>query len=121
MAAIQPGVELPGKVTRLMDFGAFVDIGGGVEGLVHISKLSWDRIGHPKEVLEAGQDIQVKVEKVNAKTGKIALSHRDTIEHPWHNIDSKYAVGSTVQGKVTRLAQFGAFVRLEPGLSLIHI
>ncbi|MEC7718488.1 MAG: S1 RNA-binding domain-containing protein [Planctomycetota bacterium] len=122
MAAIQPGVELPGKVTRLMDFGAFVDIGGGVEGLVHISKLSWDRIGHPKEVLEAGQDIQVKVEKVNAKTGKIALSHRDTIEHPWHNIDSKYAVGSTVQGKVTRLAQFGAFVRLEPGVEgLIHI
>ena len=122
MAAIQPGVELPGKVTRLMDFGAFVDIGGGVEGLVHISKLSWDRIGHPKEVLEAGQDIQVKVEKVNAKTGKISLSHRDTIEHPWHNIDTKYAVGSTVQGKVTRLAQFGAFVRLEPGVEgLIHI
>lgn len=122
MASIQPGAELPGKVTRLMDFGAFVDVGGGVEGLVHISKLSWDRIGHPKEVLEAGQDIQVKVEKVNPETGKISLSYRDTIEHPWHNIDTKYAVGTTVKGKVSRLAQFGAFVRLEPGVEgLIHI
>jgi small subunit ribosomal protein S1 len=122
MASIQPGVELPGKVTRLMDFGAFVDVGGGVEGLVHISKLSWDRIGHPKEVLQVGQDIQVKVEKANPETGKISLSYRDTIEHPWHNIETKYAVGSTVQGKVSRLAQFGAFVRLEPGVEgLIHI
>ena len=122
MKSIEVGAELDGKVTRLMDFGAFVDIGGSVEGLVHISKISWDRIGHPKEVLQPGQDIKVKVEKVSTESGKISLSYRDTIEHPWHNIDAKYPVGSTVNGKVSRIAQFGAFVKLEPGIEgLIHI
>ncbi|MCA9106511.1 MAG: S1 RNA-binding domain-containing protein [Planctomycetales bacterium] len=122
LATLEVGSIVNGKVTRLMDFGAFVDIGGGVEGLVHISKLSWDRIEHPKEVLEPGQQLQVKIEKIGVDSGKISLSYRDTTEHPWQGIEDRFPVGATVKGSVTRIAQFGAFVRLEPGVEgLVHI
>jgi len=122
LESIEIGSTVPGKVTRLMEFGAFVDIGGGVEGLVHISKMSWDRIEHPKEVFETGQQIQVKIDKVNPDNGKISLSYRDTIVHPWEGIEDRYPVGAVVKGRVSRIAQFGAFVKLEPGVEgLIHI
>jgi len=121
LASLEPGLNCEGRVTKLMDFGAFVDI-GGIEGLVHISKLSWDRVGHPREVLEVGETISVKIEKVNQQTGKISLSYRDTQEHPWKRVDEKYPEGSTVTGTVSKLAQFGAFVKLEPGVEgLVHI
>lgn len=122
LAKLEIGSTVPGKVTRLMDFGAFVDIGGGVEGLVHVSKLSWDRISHPQEVLKVGQEVQVKIDRIAEETGKISLSHRDTFEHPWNKIEDRFPVGSVVKGKVSRIAQFGAFVRLEPGIEgLVHI
>ncbi len=121
MQTLAAGQTLDGVVTKLMDFGAFVDI-GGVEGLVHVSKMAWERVGHPSEVLEPGQKISVKVEKVNPETGKISLSYRDTQENPWTNIDQKYPAGAVVDGTVSRLAQFGAFVKLEPGVEgLVHI
>ncbi len=121
LASLKVGQTLEGVVTRLMDFGAFVDI-GGAEGLVHVSKLSWERVDHPREVLEPGQKIQVKVEKLSPGSGKIGLSLRDTGENPWTRIEEKFPVGSVVDGTVTRLAQFGAFVRLESGIEgLIHI
>lgn len=121
MATLEVGQLHDGTVTKIMDFGAFVDI-GGIEGLVHVSKLSWDRVTHPKDVLKEGESIKVKVEKIQADTGKISLSHRDTMDHPWDGIESKYPVNSTVSGKVSRIADFGAFVRLEPGIEgLIHI
>ncbi len=121
MATLEPGAELEGIVTRLADFGAFVDI-GGVEGLVHISKLSWNRVEHPREVVAVGQRIKVKVEKVEHDTGRISLSHRDTTEHPWENIAGRFPVNSSVKGTVTRIAQFGAFVRIDHGIEgLIHI
>lgn len=121
MATLEPGAELEGIVTRLADFGAFVDI-GGVEGLVHISKLSWNRVQHPKEVVAVGQRIKVKVDKVEPDTGRIGLSHRDTTEHPWENIAARFPVNSSVKGTVTRIAQFGAFVRIDHGIEgLIHI
>jgi len=121
MKSLEVGNVYDGTVTKLMDFGVFVDI-GGVEGLVHISKLAWDRVQHPRDMLEEGQKIKVKIDKVNPETGKISLSHRDTLEHPWDNIDTKYPVGATVKGTVSRLANFGAFVKLESGIEgLIHI
>jgi ribosomal protein S1 len=121
LKSIQVGETRQGTVTKLMDFGALVDI-GGIEGLVHISKMSWDRVQHPKEILEEGQSIKVKVEKVTEGSGRISLSYRDTLEHPWDNIEKKYPVNSIVKGKVSRIAQFGAFVKLEPGIEgLIHI
>lgn len=121
MKSLSVGDMLDGVVTRIMDFGAFVDI-GGVEGLVHVSKLSWDRVTHPKEILTQGQRIRVKVEKIAEDTGKIGLSFRDTQVNPWKEVVQKYPVGSVVEGTVTRLAQFGAFVKLEPGIEgLVHI
>lgn len=110
-----------GVVRRIQDFGAFVDL-GGVDGLVHISKLSWDRVNHPSDVLQEGQKIQVRVEKIDQTTGKIALSYRDTTTHPWETVEDKYFTGTTVSGTVSRLAKFGAFVRLEAGIEgLVHI
>jgi small subunit ribosomal protein S1 len=121
LKTLQPGDLMDGVVTRLMDFGAFVDI-GGVEGLVHVSKLSWERVNHPREILQPGQRVRVKVEKIAEDTGKIGLSMRDTVESPWASVDQKYPAGSTVSGTVTRIAQFGAFVKLEPGIEgLVHI
>ena len=121
LQSIQEGEMREGVVSRIQDFGAFVDL-GGIDGLVHVSRLSWDRVNHPSDVLSEGQQIRVRVEKVDRQTGKIGLSYRDTMENPWTNIDAKYQVGSVVSGTVTRLADFGAFVRLESGVEgLIHV
>jgi small subunit ribosomal protein S1 len=121
LESLAAGDTREGVVTKLMDFGAFVDI-GGMEGLVHISKLSWDRVTHPNEVLKAGEKIKVKVEKVDQASGKISLSYRDTLQDPWDNIEQKYPVNSVARGTVSRIAQFGAFVKLEPGIEgLVHI
>jgi len=121
MDELEVGQLREGVVRRIQDFGAFVDL-GGVDGLVHISRLSWDRVNHPSDVLEEGQRIEVKVEKIDPDTGKIGLSYRDTTVHPWDGIDAKYSTGMTASGKVTRIAKFGAFVRLEAGIEgLIHI
>ena len=121
LASLEVGSEHDGTVTKLMDFGAFVDI-GGIEGLVHISKLSWDRVAHPSEVLEEGQKIKVIVDKIDADSGKIGLSYRDTMDDPWKEIETRYPVNAIVPGTVTRVANFGAFVKLEPGVEgLVHI
>ena len=84
--------------------------------------MSWDRIGHPSEVLQVGQAVKVRVEKVNAETGKISLVYRDMGANPWADVTTKYGIGSRVKGTVSKLMQFGAFVKLEPGVEgLIHI
>ena len=118
---LQVGDVREGTVTSVRDFGAFVDI-GGLDGLVHISQLSWDHIAHPSEVLQAGQKIRVKVEKINQQTGKIGLNYRDLLDHPWTNVEQRFPVDSLVKGVVTRTAKFGAFVKLAPGVEgLVHI
>ncbi len=118
---IEPGQTREGVVRSIRDFGAFVDL-GGVDGLIHISQLSWDRVNDPREVLEEGQRVQVRVEKVDRQTGKISLSYRNLQEHPWHSAPERFPVGSTVRGVVSRIAKFGAFVKLAPGVEgLIHI
>ncbi len=119
--SLQPGQVREGVVRSVRDFGAFVDL-GGVDGLIHVSKLSWDRIGHPQEVVEEGQRVKVKVEKVDPVTGRISLSYRDLMEQPWAKALEKYPVNSVVTGTVTRLTDFGAFVRLDAGIEgLVHI
>ena len=121
LAELAPGQVREGVVRSLQDFGAFVDL-GGIDGLLHVSQLSWERVGHPKDVLQVGQKIKVRVEKVNQESGKISLGYRDLGENPWNNVASKYAVGARIKGTVTKLMQFGAFVKLEPGVEgLIHI
>ncbi|MEK6249007.1 MAG: S1 RNA-binding domain-containing protein, partial [Planctomycetales bacterium] len=110
-----------GIVTRIQPFGAFVDL-GGIDGLLHISQLSWDRIKHPSEVVEEGQKIKVKIAKIATDTGKIGLAYRDTFENPWATVQDRYQSKLRVTGTVTRLMDFGAFVRLEAGIEgLIHV
>ncbi len=118
---LEPGDVLEGTVRTIKEFGAFVDL-GGCEGLIHISKLSWDRIQHPSEVLEEGQKVKVTIETIDKQTGKIGLSYRDLIANPWDTVEADYPVGEVVSGTVTRVANFGAFVRLGAGIEgLIHI
>ncbi|MCA9234136.1 MAG: S1 RNA-binding domain-containing protein [Planctomycetales bacterium] len=118
---IAAGQIRDGVVRSLQDFGAFVDL-GGADGLIHVSQLSWERVGHPSEVLQVGQEVKVRVEKVNKETGKIGLSYREVGENPWAKVPEKFPVGTTVKGTVTKIMQFGAFVKLAPGVEgLIHI
>jgi len=118
---LQVGDVREGTVMSVREFGAFGDI-GGLEGLGHISQLSWERITHPSEVLQVGQKIRVKVEKINQQTGKIGLNYRDLLDHPWTNIELRFPIDSIVKGLVTRTAKFGAFVKLAPGVEgLVHI
>lgn len=120
-ASIEAGVKATGKVSRLTDFGAFVDL-GGVDGLIHISEMSWGRITNPKEVLKEGQAVEVLILDVDKEKGKISLSLKDNNMNPWNLAVEKYAVGTIVEGKVVRMVPFGAFVELEPGVDgLVHI
>jgi small subunit ribosomal protein S1 len=122
LETLEVGATLDGIVRSVRDFGAFVDIGSGVEGLVHVSQLSWERVANPADVLQPGQKVRVVVKKIDHQTGKIGLSARDLVESPWKRAGEKYHVGATVRGVVSRLAQFGAFVKLEPGVEgLVHV
>ncbi len=121
MGELAVGQLREGVVRSLKDFGAFVDL-GGIDGLIHISQLSWDRVNHPSEVLEVGQKVKVRIDKFDKETGKLSLSYREVGANPWQNAASKYIVGARVTGKVSRLMDFGAFVKLEPGVEgLVHI
>ena len=122
LESLQPGEVRTGVVRKIMDFGAFVDLGSGVDGLVHISQLGWARVAHPGEVVREGQEVEVKVLKVDPASGKISLSLRELQESPWAQAGRKYPPQSVVRGKVSKLMEFGAFVELEPGVEgLVHI
>ncbi len=110
-----------GKVMRFTDYGAFVDI-GGIDGLLHISEISWGKLKHPQEVLSIGEVITVKILSMNEEKGKISLGLKQTQPEPWSVIDEKYAVGQEVNGKIVQIKEYGCFVELEPGLDgLVHI
>lgn len=118
---LQEGEIRTGRVSSLADFGAFVNI-GGADGLVHLSEISWDRVQHPSEVLEVGQEVRVKVISVDRERKRIGLSLRALQEDPWRKKVEKFKVGQLVEGVITRLTKFGAFARLEGDVEgLIHI
>jgi small subunit ribosomal protein S1 len=125
-AKVVPGAVLPGTVTSLQAYGAFVDL-GGVEGMVHISELAFERVRHPSDLLSVGQQVEVAVLRVDQTDNpkhpeKIALSLRALAKNPWTDADRQYPVGTTVKGRVTRVQPFGAFVELAPGLEgMVHI
>jgi len=118
---LKVGTTIPGIVKRLTKFGAFIDI-GGIDGLIHISELSWDHVTHPSEVLKVDDKVEVSVLEVSPKKERISLSLRKTMPDPWHNTIDGLESGQVINGKVTRLTDFGAFVELFPGVEgLAHI
>ncbi len=118
---LEVGKTYTGRVTSLADFGAFVNV-NGADGLVHLSELSWDRVQHPREVLEVGQEVKVKVINVDREKKRIGLSLRALADDPWKTRVQKFSVGQLVEGVITRLTKFGAFARLEGDIEgLIHI
>ncbi|MFC1517110.1 30S ribosomal protein S1 [Candidatus Margulisiibacteriota bacterium] len=121
LQSIEPGQVRKGTVTNIKPFGAFVDL-GGIEGLIHISEMSWGRISSPEEIVQTGQTLDVFVLGVDDESGKISLGLRQLQPDPWVNVEERYTIGEKVRGKITRLVKFGAFIELEKGLEgLIHI
>ena len=119
--SFEKGSVVKGTVKRLTDFGAFVDV-GGVDGLLHITDISWARINHPKDVLSENQEIEVKILNVDPDKKKISLGYKQLQPKPWDLAPEKYHAGDVVEGKVVRMAPFGAFVELEPTIDgLVHI
>ena len=121
LQTLQKGQVRPGVVSSIVNFGAFVDL-GGVDGLVHVSELSWKHIDHPNEVVEVGQEVTVEVLDVDMERERVSLSLKATQEDPWQTFARTHAIGQVVPGKVTKLVPFGAFVRVEDGIEgLVHI
>ncbi len=121
LAKLQKGQILPGVVSSIVDFGAFVDL-GGIDGLVHISELSWSHVNHPSEVVQVGDKVEVMVLDVDLSRERISLGLKQTQEDPWKQLVKNFPVGSLVEGKVTKLVPFGAFVEIGDGVEgLVHI
>src|SRR5579863_5285905 len=119
--AMKEGDVLTGKVRTLMSYGAFIDI-GGVDGLLHVSDMAWTRVNKPDDVVSVGQDLQVKILKIDPDTKKISLGLKQLQPEPWETAPGRYQIGQRIRGRVTRVAEFGAFVELEPGVEgLVHI
>ncbi|MBR3316790.1 MAG: 30S ribosomal protein S1 [Atopobiaceae bacterium] len=121
LSKLRKGMRLKGTVSSIVDFGAFVDL-GGIDGLVHISELSWNHVNHPSEVVKVGQEVEVEVLDVDLNRERISLGLKQTTEDPWRTLVKKYPVGVIVEGSVTKLVSFGAFVDLGDGVEgLVHI
>ena len=115
------GERRTGTVKNLTDFGAFIDL-GGIDGLLHIGDISWGRIGHPSDVLNVGQQLDILVLSVDRQAGKVSLGLKQLLPSPWQHADAKYPVGTRIKGKVVNLVPYGAFVEVEPGIEgLVHI
>ena len=121
LSKLKVGMRLKGTVSSIVDFGAFVDL-GGIDGLVHISELSWNHVNHPSEVVKVGQEVEVQVLDVDLNRERISLGLKQTTEDPWRSLVKKYPVDAIVEGTVTKLVTFGAFVDLGDGVEgLVHI
>ncbi len=121
MAEIEVGQVRKGVVKNLADFGAFIDL-GGIDGLLHITDMSWDRVGHPSEMLNVDQEVEIRILNVDKEKEKIALGIKQLQENPWENLEERFPVGSKVRGEVVNIMNYGAFVKLEPGVEgLVHI
>lgn len=115
------GTTIKGTVVNLVDFGAFVDL-DGVDGLIHISELDWRRVDHPSEVLELGEEVEVEITNVDVERERVSLSHKNLLPNPWETIEEGYSPGDLVEGEITNVRNFGAFVMLPEGVEgLIHV
>jgi small subunit ribosomal protein S1 len=121
METLKPGDVRKGRISGMREFGAFVDL-GGADGLVHISELSWHRIDHPREVVKLGDEVEVYVLGVDQDTGRISLSRKKLLPNPWDTVAERYVQNELVEGKITRILDYGAFAEIEPGVEgLLHI
>ncbi len=121
LESLRKGERRKGKVSSIVNFGAFVDL-GGVDGLVHVSELSWKHVEHPSEVVQVGQEVEVEVLDVDLERERVSLSLKSTQEDPWREFERKYRAGEVISGQVTKLVPFGAFVRVAQGIEgLVHI
>ena len=121
LESLQKGERRKGTVSSIVNFGAFVDL-GGVDGLVHVSELSWKHVDHPSEVVQVGQEVEVEVLDVDLERERVSLSLKATQEDPWKEFERRYAAGEIIEGQVTKLVPFGAFVRVAQGIEgLVHI
>jgi small subunit ribosomal protein S1 len=121
LGEMMPGDIRKGTVKNITDFGAFIDL-NGLDGLLHITDMSWGRIGHPSEVLKVGQDIDVVVLDINKEKERVSLGLKQKLANPWDNIEAKFTIGQKIKGKVVNLVPYGAFVELEPGVEgLVHV
>jgi small subunit ribosomal protein S1 len=117
--SIVAGASLTGRVASVREFGAFVDLGGGVQGLLHVSEMGWSRVSDTSQVVKPGDEITVKVLSVDEKTQKISLGLKQLTTDPWSRVPATYEIGQVRTGRVTRVAEFGAFVELEPGIEAL--
>ena len=118
---LEEGQVIDGVVKNITDYGAFVDL-GGIDGLLHVTDIAWRRVNHPSEVLNIGQQVKVKIIKINHETHRISLGMKQLLDDPWQGIEAKYPVGARFRGRVTNITDYGAFVELEPGIEgLIHV
>jgi small subunit ribosomal protein S1 len=121
ISGLEEGQILEGVVKNITDYGAFVDL-GGVDGLLHVTDIAWQRTNHPSEVLSVGQTVKVKIIRFNAETQRISLGMKQLEPDPWEGVDAKYPVGTKLKGRVTNITDYGAFVELEPGIEgLVHV
>jgi small subunit ribosomal protein S1 len=121
LETLQEGMTVKGTIKNITEYGAFVDL-GGIDGLLHITDMSWGRVNHPSEVFQVGDEVQVKVLKYNAETERVSLGLKQTQEDPWNHAEEAYPPGKRVRGKIMSITDYGAFVELEPGVEgLIHV
>ena len=121
VANLEEGQVIDGTVKNITDYGAFVDL-GGIDGLLHVTDIAWRRVNHPSEVLNIGQQVKVKIIKINHETHRISLGMKQLLDDPWQGIEAKYPIGAKLSGRVTNITDYGAFVELEAGIEgLIHV
>jgi small subunit ribosomal protein S1 len=121
LAVLQEGMALTGTVKNITDYGAFIDL-GGIDGLLHVTDMSWGRIGHPSEIFQIGDQVEVVVLHFDPVTGRVSLGYKQKSSDPWADVDQRYPVGSKVTGRIVSLTNYGAFVELEPGVEgLVHV
>src|SRR2546430_10446684 len=116
LQSLRKGERRKGSVSSIVNFGVFVDLGGGVDGLVHVSELSWKHVDHPSEVVTVGQEVEVEVLDVDLERERVSLSLKATQEDPWREFERKYQAGEVISGQVTKLVPFGSFVRVGEGI-----
>src|SRR5213596_562442 len=121
LSVLSEGMVLTGTVKNITDYGAFIDL-GGIDGLLHVTDMSWDRVGHPSEIFQVGDQVEVVVLHFDRESGRVSLGYKQKSNDPWERVEKTYAAGTKTHGKVVSLTNYGAFIELEPGVEgLVHV